>query len=133
MSVFKEKRKRNKKNDANILFEANIRYERLASAYEGFEGYHAETCEQIRDAFQKALAQKNKPTIINIAINPSADRKAQVIFKNERRLLFVDIFSMRFYFIDEHFLLRIVLLVLFVHKFRNGKYFHSLQFQFLHR
>ena len=64
----------------NILFKANIRYEKLASAYEGFEGYHAETCEQIRDAFQKALAQKNKPTIINIAINPSADRKAQVIF-----------------------------------------------------
>ena len=72
------------------------------------------------------LANQLKPIIIPPPVK-------EVIFKNERRLLFVDIFSMRFYFIDEHFLLRIVLLVLFLHKFRNGKYFHSLQFQFLHR
>lgn len=61
---------------------ANIRYDKLASAFENFNGYHAETPEQIRSAFEKALAQTNKPSIINIAINPSADRKAQVIFNN---------------------------------------------------
>lgn len=63
---------------------ANIRYDKLASAFENFNGYHAETPEQIRSAVEKALAQTNKPSIINIAINPSADRKAQVIFNNFR-------------------------------------------------
>lgn len=57
---------------------ANIRYDKLASAFEGFEGYHAETPEQIKSALEAALKNTNKPTIINIAINPTADRKAQV-------------------------------------------------------
>jgi thiamine pyrophosphate-dependent acetolactate synthase large subunit-like protein len=57
---------------------ANIRYDKLASAFENFNGYNCETTDQIREAFEKALLEQNKPSIINIAINPSADRKAQV-------------------------------------------------------
>ena len=57
---------------------ANIRYEKLANAFENFKGYFAETPEQIRQSFKLALETTNKPSIINIAINPSADRKAQV-------------------------------------------------------
>ena len=58
---------------------ANIRYEKLANAFENFKGYFAETPEQIRQSFKLALETTDKPSIINIAINPSADRKAQVI------------------------------------------------------
>lgn len=57
---------------------ANIRYDKLASAFEGFKGYHAEDKAQINSAMKAALATVDKPSIINIAINPSADRKAQV-------------------------------------------------------
>ncbi len=57
---------------------ANIRYEKLAAAFgNSFNGYHAETVEQIKEALTAALEQNDKPAIINIAINPSADRKAQ--------------------------------------------------------
>lgn len=56
---------------------ANIRYEKFANAFEGFKGYHAETTEQINSALNEALKETNKPSIINIAINPTADRKAQ--------------------------------------------------------
>ena len=68
---------------------ANIRYEKLASAFDNFQGYFAETKEQIKDAFQKALKETKRPSIINIAINPSADRKAQVILRD----LFFNLFS----------------------------------------
>ena len=57
---------------------ANIRYDKLASAFENFKGYHAETPDEIKAAFKSALNENNRPSIINIAINPSADRKAQV-------------------------------------------------------
>ena len=56
---------------------ANIRYEKLANAFENFQGYFAETPEQIREAFKAALSVTDKPSIINVAINPTADRKAQ--------------------------------------------------------
>ena len=57
---------------------ANIRYEKLSSAYgENFNGYYAETGEQIKDSFRAALQHTSSPSIINIAINPTADRKAQ--------------------------------------------------------
>ena len=60
---------------------ANIRYEKLAAAYgDDFRGYFAETGDQIKSAFKAALSEKNRPSVINIAINPSADRKAQVYF-----------------------------------------------------
>ena len=60
---------------------ANIRYEKLALAYDQnneFKGYHCETVEQIGDAFRSALKETKRPSIINVAINPVADRKAQV-------------------------------------------------------
>ena len=61
---------------------ANIRYEKLAAAFgDDFKGYHAETAEQIKSAMKLALSEKTRPSIINIAINPSADRKAQVNIK----------------------------------------------------
>ena len=60
----------------------NTRYEKLANAFENFNGYFAETPAQIKEAFKAALNEKNKPSIINIAINPSADRKAQVNYYN---------------------------------------------------
>lgn len=61
---------------------ANIRYEKLANAFENFKGYYAETVEEINTAFQAALKETGRPSIINIAINPSADRKAQVFLFN---------------------------------------------------
>ena len=57
---------------------ANIKYEKLANAFENFKGYFAETPDQIKQAFKSALEITNSPSIINIAINPTADRKAQV-------------------------------------------------------
>ena len=62
-----------------MLLTANARYDKFASAFEGFEGYHAETPEQIKSAFRAALKETKKPSIINIAINPFADRKSQVL------------------------------------------------------
>ena len=34
---------------------ANIRYEKLANAFENFNGYFAETPDQIKEAFKAAL------------------------------------------------------------------------------
>jgi thiamine pyrophosphate-dependent acetolactate synthase large subunit-like protein len=59
---------------------ANIQYQKLGQAYdpEKFKGYFAETTQQIKEAIESALKETQYPSIINIAINPSADRKAQV-------------------------------------------------------
>lgn len=66
---------------------SGIRYEKLASAFENFKGYFAQTPEQISDAFKNALKETQTPSIINIEINPSADRKAQVFcYKNKKTL-----------------------------------------------
>ena len=56
-----------------------IHYEKLAYAFDSkqFQAFYAETTQQIEDAMNLALKQTNSPSIINIAINPSADRKAQ--------------------------------------------------------
>lgn len=80
---------------------AGIRYEKLAQALGNFPSFYAQTAEQVRESFRKALEVKTQPTLINIAINPSADRKAQVtifiyifIFKlkhfNDKNLFFKD-------------------------------------------
>ena len=66
---------------------ANIRYEKYASAFKDFKGYYAQTTQDIKEALTDALKQTNKPSIINIAINPSADRKKQV------KYLFIDFFN----------------------------------------
>lgn len=57
---------------------ANIRYEKFATAFKDFKGYYARTTQEINEALTEALKQTNKPSIINIAINPSAERKQQV-------------------------------------------------------
>lgn len=54
-----------------------VRYEKFASALPNCGGYFAHTPDEIRDAVRRALAEKNKPSVINIVICPSADRKAQ--------------------------------------------------------
>jgi 2-hydroxyacyl-CoA lyase 1 len=58
---------------------ANIRYEKFASAFEKFKGYFAQTPDDIQSALRSALKETRRPSIINIEINTSADRKAQVI------------------------------------------------------
>ena len=81
---------------------ANIRYDKLASAFDGFAGYHAEDKSQINSALKAALNTTKKPSIINIAINPSADRKAQV----NKKLSFMSNNGLDFklfYFVDRNF------------------------------
>ena len=56
----------------------NIRYDKLAGAFEGFQGFHVETPQQLESALKGSLSISDKPTIINLAIDPAADRKAQV-------------------------------------------------------
>ena len=57
---------------------ADIRYDKLGAAFnENFKGFNCKTTDEIRQAFQEALKRTDKPTIINVVINPSADRKAQ--------------------------------------------------------
>lgn len=60
---------------------AGIRYEKMAAAFDGFRGYFASTPEEISTALRSALAENSRPSLINIAINPAADRKAQVLKK----------------------------------------------------
>ena len=55
-----------------------MKYEKLAGAFEGFQGFHVETPEQIEVALRAALQSHDKPTLINLLIDPAADRKAQV-------------------------------------------------------
>ena len=61
-----------------MVLTANARYEKMASVFAGFAGYFAETPEQIRTALSSAHKERTKPSIINISISPSADRKEQV-------------------------------------------------------
>ncbi|GFN90703.1 2-hydroxyacyl-coa lyase 1 [Plakobranchus ocellatus] len=53
----------------------NTRYEKMMEAFGG-EGYFCRTAEEIRNSLKAAL-QSNKPTVINIMINPMAQRKTQ--------------------------------------------------------
>jgi 2-hydroxyacyl-CoA lyase 1 len=51
------------------------RYERVIEAFGG-DGYFVETPDQLRPALDKAFAA-GKPSVVNIMINPSAQRKPQ--------------------------------------------------------
>jgi 2-hydroxyacyl-CoA lyase 1 len=51
------------------------RYERVIEAFGG-DGYFVETPDQLRPALEKAFAS-NRPNVVNIMINPSAQRKPQ--------------------------------------------------------
>lgn len=57
---------------------AGIRYEKFANAFKNFKGYFVQTPDEICSALRLALSETNTPSIINIEISPSADRKAQV-------------------------------------------------------
>ncbi|KAK7571911.1 hypothetical protein V9T40_014383 [Parthenolecanium corni] len=53
-----------------------VHYENMLNMFNK-TGYSCETPEQIQKALQKALQNKNEPSIINIFISPYADRKPQ--------------------------------------------------------
>lgn len=60
-------------------------YERIAGAF-GCQGYLARSIEEVQKSVQSALAEKTRPSIINVFIEPSAGRVQQVcglsFFKN---------------------------------------------------
>ena len=57
----------------------SVRYEKLMSMFNGKEqnGYLCRTREDIKNAMANALEVTNGPSLINIMINPMAQRKAQ--------------------------------------------------------
>ena len=56
-----------------------VKYEKLMSMFNGKEenGYLCRTRDDIKDAMGKALQVTDSPSLINIMINPMAQRKAQ--------------------------------------------------------
>lgn len=52
-------------------------YERIAGAF-GCQGYLARTLEEVKKSVQSALAEKTRPSIINVFIEPSSGRVQQV-------------------------------------------------------
>ena len=52
-------------------------YERIATAF-GCQGYLARTLEEVKKSVQSALAEKTRPSIINVFIEPSSGRVQQV-------------------------------------------------------
>ena len=54
----------------------------MAEAFGG-DGYFVETIEQFREAFASALS-KNNTSVINVVIDPMADRKKQEFAWNRR-------------------------------------------------
>ena len=60
----------------SLLYDA--RYEKMAAAF-GAEGYYAQTPSELRQSLEKALKQNQKPVLINVSINPVANKKPQVI------------------------------------------------------
>ena len=54
----------------------------MAEAFGG-EGYFVENADQFREALAEALS-KNNTTVINVAIDPMADRKKQEFAWNRR-------------------------------------------------
>lgn len=51
-------------------------YENLMKMF-GLEGFFVKEVPELEKAVKEALTYTDKPTIINVIINPSADRKAQ--------------------------------------------------------
>ncbi|CAG7830368.1 unnamed protein product [Allacma fusca] len=54
----------------------NCRYDKLADMCGG-QGFYCETIDQLKDALKAAVQETNKPTIINVMISSSAQRKQQ--------------------------------------------------------
>jgi 2-hydroxyacyl-CoA lyase 1 len=53
-----------------------VRYENAMQMF-GKHGYFVKTIDELEDAIHKALIPTDHPSIINVAINPQADRKPQ--------------------------------------------------------
>jgi len=56
----------------------DARYEKIALAFET-EGYYVQTPAELRQSLEKALKQNQKPVLINVSINPVAEKKPQVV------------------------------------------------------
>ncbi|XP_054268499.1 2-hydroxyacyl-CoA lyase 1 isoform X1 [Macrosteles quadrilineatus] len=54
----------------------SVHYEKMVDLFGG-QGFFCQTIPQLQKALQKALSVENQPTIINVMINPTADRKPQ--------------------------------------------------------
>jgi len=54
----------------------DARYEKIAKMFGG-KGYFATTAPEIESAMKAALKEKDQPSVINIMIDPGADRRAQ--------------------------------------------------------
>ena len=52
-------------------------YERIAGAF-GCQGYLARSLDEVKKSVQSALAEKTRPSIINVFIEPSSGRVQQV-------------------------------------------------------
>ena len=57
----------------------SVRYEKLMSLFNGKEqnGHFCRTKDDIRNAMENALKETQSPSLINVMINPMAQRKAQ--------------------------------------------------------
>ena len=55
----------------------NARYERIIEAF-GCKGYFAQNSGELVRALKDAFDETSKPTLINVMINPSSERKPQV-------------------------------------------------------
>lgn len=55
----------------------NTRYEKLIEAFGG-KGYFATTAEEVDQSMSAALEDRSRSSIINVMINPLAQRKTQV-------------------------------------------------------
>ena len=76
-SISTSMRKKNFSLPPTSLMRAN--YERMAAAFD-CQGYLARSVEEIKESVQSALAEKSRPSIINVLIDPSSGRVQQVSF-----------------------------------------------------
>lgn len=53
------------------------RYEKITQMFGG-RGYYVQTVEELRTALKESLSDTKQPSVINIEIAPTAQRKAQV-------------------------------------------------------
>ena len=58
----------------------DTRYEKMIEAFNG-KGYLVRTIPELRQSLSTAMSDTQKPSIINIVIDPMAQRKTQVYFE----------------------------------------------------
>ena len=54
----------------------------MASLFDGAKGYYTTTPEELHRAMMEALQHQDGPAVINVQINPTSQRKAQVTAKS---------------------------------------------------